>query len=73
MRYEKNPSTMTTSVDCSIDNDVYAKAVWPYIAIGELFYNRGEEQRAADLLNFGMGQLKSMYTYYNSSSFEKIN
>lgn len=33
MRYEKNPSTMTTSVDCSIDNDVYAKAVIPYFAI----------------------------------------
>lgn len=73
MRYEKNPATMTTIVDCSIDNDVYAKAVIPYFAIGELLYNRGEERRGADLLNFAMGQLKSMYTYYNKSSFEKLN
>lgn len=73
MRYEKNPTTMTTSVDCAVDNDVYAKSVIPYFAVGELLYNRGEERRGADLLNFAMGQLKSMYTYYNNSSFEKIS
>lgn len=40
MRYEKNPATMTSVVDATIDNDVYAKSVIPYIAVGELFYNR---------------------------------
>jgi len=73
LRYEKNPTTMTTSVNATIDNDIYAKGTIPYIAVGELLYNRWEEWRAAELLNFGIWQVREMFDYYNKSSFEKIS
>jgi len=73
LRYEKNPTTMTTSVNVTIDNDIYAKGTIPYIAVWELLYNRWEEGRAADLINFGLGQVREMYNYYNESSHEKIS
>jgi len=43
IRYEKLPATMTAIVDATISNDVYCKSVLPYLAVGEVMYNRGEE------------------------------
>lgn len=74
LRYEKVPTTMSASTDnATISNDIYAKTTIPYLAIGEMFYNRWEEARAADLLNFAIGQVREMYEYYNDSSYEKIS
>jgi hypothetical protein len=28
-----------------------------------MLYNRGEESRAAEIINFWMGKIKEMYTY----------
>ena len=40
-RYEKNPTEMTdNSSVCTIDNDIYAKTTIPYLAVGEMLYNR---------------------------------
>jgi hypothetical protein len=36
-----------------------------------MLYNRGEEKRAAEIINFGISKIKAMYTHYNKSSYEK--
>jgi hypothetical protein len=51
----------------------YAESTIPYLAIGELLYNRGEESRAGELLNFALGQVREMYAHYNNRSFENIS
>jgi len=38
-----------------------------------MLYNRGEEGRASEILNFAIGQIKEMYNYYNNTSYEKIS
>ena len=74
MRYEKQATEMTTGTDtATISNDLYAKTTIPYLAVGEMLYNRWEEARAADILNFAIGQVREMYGYYNDSSYEKIS
>jgi len=70
-RYEKLPTTMTLTTDtATISNDIFALWTIPYIAIGELLYNRGEEGRGAEILNFWLGQVREMYNYYNNTSYE---
>jgi hypothetical protein len=74
LRYERKPETMVNSTDeVIIDNDEFALATIPYIAVWEMLYNRGEEQRWAELLNFWLGQLQEMYAYYNNSTYEKLS
>lgn len=57
----------------TITSDLFAKATIPYVAVGEMLYNRGEEARAKDILNFGYSQVKEMYNYYNNKSFERVS
>ena len=64
---------MSASQDTLIDNDIYAKTTIPYLAVAEMLYNRWEEQRAAELFNFVIWQIKEMYNYYNKKSFENIS
>jgi len=74
LRYEKLPTEMSSASDtCTIDNDVYAKATLPYLAAWEILFNRWEEQRAAEVLNFWLWKLKSMYAFYNNKWYEKIS
>lgn len=74
LRYEKIPAMMTTWTDlCTISNDIFARTTIPYIAVWEMLYNRGEESRAAEIINFWIGQIKEMYTYYNQASYENIS
>lgn len=72
LRYEKLPTTMIDSTDTStITNDLYAKMTIPYIAIWELLYNRWEEQRGSEILNYWLWQVSEMYDFYNNKSAEK--
>lgn len=72
LRYEKKATTMVESTDeVVIDNDIYAQTTIPYLAVAEMMYNRGEEARAWELINYAMWQIREMYTYYNQASFEK--
>ena len=74
LRYEKLPTELSASSDeVIIDNDIYAKSTIPYLAIGEMLFNRWEEQRASELINFWIGKVNEMYTYYNNRSYEKLN
>ena len=72
LRYERIPAPMENSEDlCVIPNDVYAKNVIPYLAVWETMYNRWEEQRWAEVINFWMWKLKEMYKYYNKTGIER--
>lgn len=73
LRYEQKPITMTTGVDATIDNDIYAQIVIPFYAVGSMLYHRWEEQRASELLNFAIAKGKEMYAYYNKTSYESQN
>jgi hypothetical protein len=74
LRYEKLPTVMTATTDnATISNDQYAIMTIPYIAIWELLYNRWEEWRAAEILNFWLWQVQEMYDYYNNKSAEKAS
>lgn len=73
-RYMKSPTPMVLATDTSwIPDDDYAKSTIPYLAVAELFYNRWEEQRAWEIINFAMGNIKEMYDYYNKSSSESMS
>jgi hypothetical protein len=72
LRYEKIPTVMSAITDTSIiTNDQYAIMTVPYIAVWELLYNRWEEQRAAEILNFWLWQVSELYDFYNNKSAEK--
>lgn len=72
-RYEKLPASMTAVVDCAIPNDIYAQTTVPYLAVAEMLYNRWEEGRAAEIINFAIGQIREMYTYYDDTMYEDIS
>ncbi len=72
VRYEKLPTMMTTGAStATITNDIFAQTTIPYYAVWEMLFNRGEQERWAEIINFGMWKIKEMYTYYNQASFEK--
>ncbi len=73
VRYETTATTMTVSGSTTTIPELYAPSTIPYLAIGEMLYNRGEESRAAEIINFALWQIKEMYTYYNNKSHESIN
>ena len=73
LRYEKLATEMTVSGSLATIPDAYSKATIPYLAIGEMLYNRWEETRGGEIINFALGQCKEMYSFYNNSSFESIN
>ena len=73
LRYERLPPTMSSTQWPIISNDTYAKTTIPYQAVWEMLFNRWEEWRAADILNFAWWQIKEMYRFYNNASKEKIS
>lgn len=74
LRYEKQPIWMTAVSDTTtIDNDTYSTLILPYLAIAELLYSRGEEDRAQKLYNHATARCKKAYIYYNNQVFEDMN
>lgn len=72
LRYEKKPNILVAEDDiCIIPDDVYAITTVPYLAVWETMYNRWEEQRGAEVINWGNGKLKEMYKYYNKMWVER--
>lgn len=68
LRYEKTPPMLVNITDTVIiDNDLFAKTTIPYIAVWEMLYNRGEEQRGGEILSFWLLKLREMYTFYNDN------
>jgi hypothetical protein len=74
MEYEKKPTEMTTWVDEStITDDTWAKNTIPYLAVGEMLFNRWEEDRALNLLAFAYAQLREFYSFYNNQASEDMD
>ena len=72
LRYECLPAPMVSEIDeCVIPNDTYAMNVIPYLAVWETMYNRWEEQRGAEVINWWMTKLKEMYKFYNKTWIER--
>ena len=72
LRYECLPVPMVNPEDeCVIPNDTYAMNVIPYLAVWETMYNRWEEQRGAEVINWWMTKLKEMYKFYNKTWIER--
>lgn len=67
--YEKAPPTMTSLVDATIP-DAYATTTIPYVAVAEMLYERGEEDRAARLLSRACGKIRTMYDAYSQMNSE---
>lgn len=73
LRYERIPNVMVDANDlCVIPDDLYAMSVIPYLAVWEIMYNRWEEQRWAEVINFWMWQLREMYRFYNKMWVERM-
>ena len=73
LRYHRMAPMMTNTVDCTIDNDIYAKATIPYLAVAEMLFNRWEEKRAGDLYNVAISRVSKMYSRYNDTVYESQN
>ena len=74
LRYEKKATTLSAVSDtATISDDIYAKTTIPYLAVWEVLFNRWEENRAKEIINFAVGQIREMYAHYNTASFEKIS
>ena len=72
LRYECLPVPLVNPEDeCVIPNDTYAMNVIPYLAVWETMYNRWEEQRGAEVINWWMTKLKEMYKFYNKTGVER--
>jgi len=70
-RYTKLPTVMSAITDeVTIPNDQFAIMTIPYLAVWELLYNRWEEQRASEILNFWLWQVQELYDFYNNKSSE---
>lgn len=71
LRYTAKPARMTNATDnLSIPDDDFALSTVPYVAVGEMLFNRWEESRAAELLTFAYWQVAEMYNFYNNQMFE---
>ena len=71
--YEKEATEMVNATDlCTIPNK-YAQVTTPILAAADLLYNRGEEDRALKLHNFGLGKIMSMYSFYSDVNNEELN
>lgn len=73
LRYQKKATKMVNTTDETTIPEDYAESTIPYLALWEMLYNRGEEGRGAELINFWLGKVKEMYTYYNDRSLESIS
>lgn len=73
IRYEKKATKLVNTTDITTIPEDYAESTIPYLAIWEMLYNRWEEVRASEILNFAIGQVREMYAFYNNANYESIN
>jgi hypothetical protein len=69
LSYQKKPATMTESVDSTVPDD-YALSTIPYLAVWEMLFNRGEQDRWLQLTSYGVSNIKEMYAYYSQRIVE---
>lgn len=72
LRYERKPNYMhNLEAECIIPDEEYALNTIPYLAVWETMYNRWEEQRGAEVINWWMTKTKQMYKYFNKTGIER--
>lgn len=71
LQYEKAPTTMDGSNGATIP-DAYATHILPFVAVAEILYERGEEDRATRLLSRACGKIRQMYDYYGQLNTESV-
>jgi hypothetical protein len=73
MIYEKKATTLTAWTDLNTIPDNYSQVTIPILAAADTLYNRWEENRALQLHRFGLGKVKSMYSYYSNEWNESLH
>ena len=72
--YENAPTPMVNGTDTTTIPDDWAMSTIPYIAVSELFYNRGEEDRAMNINdNLGYSNVMSAYEWYQNTAGELVH
>ena len=72
-RYVKIPPTMTSIQGSIIDNDVYAQLCISELAVANMLFYRGEENRAGQIFNLAISDVRKLYSWYNDIEFESQN
>jgi len=69
--YNRQVTALSATTDAVIiPSDIFALDTIPYVAVAELMFNRGEEQRGQAILAYAYPKIKSMYSYYNKQGSE---
>lgn len=72
LTYQRKPTLLVATTDLLTVPDEYSLTTIPYIAVGQMLFNRGEEERGLELWNIGMNNTKEMYDATNASNKEAI-
>lgn len=68
--YQKKPTQLSATTDVLTIPDDYSLNTIPYIAVAEMYMNRGESEEGMRLANFGFNNVKSMYQFYATQKGE---
>jgi hypothetical protein len=72
LTYQKKATALVDPTDLLTIPDDYSLTTIPYVAVGEMLFNRWEEQRGLELWTIGMNNVKMMYDFYNANNKEAI-
>lgn len=73
VEYLRQPTEMTQSSDESDIPGIRARRTIPYLAVWEMLYNRGEEDRWLRVLWFAYAMIAEMYSYFGNINNENLN
>lgn len=72
LTYQKKATQLSATTDLLTVPDDYSLTTIPYIAVGEMLFNRGEEDRGLELWTIGMNNVKMLYDATNANNKEAI-
>ncbi len=70
--YQKTPTPLVLSSDISSIPDQYVLNTVPYLATGEMLFNRWESDEGMKLFKFGYLNVRDMYRFYNTQGKDLI-
>ena len=73
LEYLKQPTEMTQASDESSIPGIRARRTIPYLAVWEMLYNRGEEDRGMRVLWLAYSMIAEMYSYFGNINNETLN
>ena len=72
LTYQKKATALVNPTDLLTIPDEYSLTTIPYIAVWEMLFNRGEEQRGLELWTIGLNNVKMLYDATNATNKEAI-